>query len=130
LNDIDEPVKQVKKGEMDFQKNVESIQMALVTLGYELPVYGIDGLYGPETAESIRKFKVDNKIKESYRPLNALFESYLDEDDDMDEKEEVNSEEKPLSGDVITPSTIQIMIDKLKSLSLNQNKLEKLSDID
>jgi hypothetical protein len=87
-------------------------------------------LYGPETAESIRKFKVDNKIKESYRPLNALFESYLDEDDDMDEKEEVNSEEKPLSGDVITPSTIQIMIDKLKSLSLNQNKLEKLSDID
>ena len=130
LNDIDEPVKQVKKGAMDFQKNVESIQMALVTLGYELPVYGIDGLYGPETAESIRKFKVDNKIKESYRPLNALFESYLDEDDDMDEKEEVNSEEKPLSGDVITPSTIQIMIDKLKSLSLNQNKLEKLSDID
>jgi N-acetyl-anhydromuramyl-L-alanine amidase AmpD len=132
LNAIDEPVKQVKKGAMDFQKNVESIQMALVTLGYELPRFGVDGLYGPETAESIRKFKIDNNIKESYRPLNKLFESYLDEDDvlDAEEEEEIKLDKGTITGDVITPSTIQLIVDKLKNLSLSPSKLEKLSDVD
>ena len=104
--------------------------MALVTLGYELPRFGVDGLYGPETAESIRKFKIDNNIKESYRPLNKLFESYLDEDDVLDDEEEVKLDKGTITGDVITPSTIQIIVDKLKSLSLSPSKLEKLSDVD
>ena len=79
LDNIDEPIKQDKKGAIDFQKNVESIQMALISLGYELPIHGVDGKYGPETAKAISKFKTDSNIKESYRPLEVLFESYLNE---------------------------------------------------
>ena len=60
LESIKEPVSQQKKGEMNFQKNVETIQIGLSLLGYELPRFGVDGLYGPETGAAVEKFKIEN----------------------------------------------------------------------
>jgi peptidoglycan hydrolase-like protein with peptidoglycan-binding domain len=48
------------KGSMEYQKNVESMQIGLIMLGYELPKHGVDGLFGPETANAVRDFKRDN----------------------------------------------------------------------
>lgn len=53
---------QQSKGSMTYQKGVETMQIALILVGYELPMYGVDGLFGPETAQSVKKFKEDNKI--------------------------------------------------------------------
>jgi peptidoglycan hydrolase-like protein with peptidoglycan-binding domain len=62
LKSIDEVVSQQKLGSMQYQKNVELIQIGLVLLGYELPRHGVDGLFGPETADAVRKYKNDNNI--------------------------------------------------------------------
>lgn len=56
-----EGLKQQAFGSMTYQKDVETIQIALLLLGYELPRFGVDGLYGPETASAVEKFKQDNK---------------------------------------------------------------------
>ena len=47
---------QQQGGGMSFQKGVESMQIGLKLLGYELPRYGVDGLFGPETASAVGKF--------------------------------------------------------------------------
>lgn len=72
LKSIDEPVSQQKLGSMQYQKNVELIQMGLILLGYELPRHGVDGLFGPETADAVRKYKTDNNIvSESTSPYDG-----------------------------------------------------------
>lgn len=53
---------QQKMGKMIYQKSVETLQILLQLLGYSLPVYGVDGLYGPETARAVEKFKKDNGL--------------------------------------------------------------------
>lgn len=53
---------QQKRGSMNYQKGVESLQIGLTLLGYELPRFGIDGLFGNETASAVTKFKNDNNI--------------------------------------------------------------------
>ena len=62
LKSIDHEVSEQKFGTMQYQKEVELIQIGLVLLGYELPIHGIDGLFGPETAAAVRKYKTDNNI--------------------------------------------------------------------
>ena len=62
LKSIDHEVSEQKFGSMEYQKEVELIQIGLVLLGYELPVHGVDGLFGPETAAAVRKYKTDNNI--------------------------------------------------------------------
>lgn len=54
---------QQQKGGMSFQKGVESMQIGLKLLGYELPRFGVDGLFGPETASAVSKFTSDNQTK-------------------------------------------------------------------
>lgn len=54
---------QQEKGGMSFQKGVESMQIGLKLIGYELPKYGVDGLFGPETASAVSKFTSDNQTK-------------------------------------------------------------------
>lgn len=63
---------QQKSGGMTFQKGVESMQIALILLGYELPRFGVDGLFGPETANAVKKFKTDNKIGTINEDASAL----------------------------------------------------------
>jgi GH24 family phage-related lysozyme (muramidase) len=53
-------ISQQQRGSQTFQKEVESMQIGLKLLGYDLPKYGVDGLFGPETAEAVTKFIKDN----------------------------------------------------------------------
>ena len=43
-------------GGIDYQKEVESMQIGLILLGYDLPRFGVDGLFGPETAAAVTEF--------------------------------------------------------------------------
>jgi len=76
LENIDKELSQQSYGSMKHQKEVETVQIALTLLGYGLPRFGVDGLYGPETANAVAKFKNDNsadlgnKLKE-YRNLSS-----------------------------------------------------------
>lgn len=45
-----------QSGGISYQKEVESMQIGLMLLGYELPKHGVDGLFGPETAAAVTKF--------------------------------------------------------------------------
>ena len=54
---------QQMKGKMNFQKSVESIQIGLIKLGYDLPRFGVDGLFGPETGNAVTRFITDNVAK-------------------------------------------------------------------
>ena len=62
LGSIKGDLSQESDGKYTYKKEVESIQTALQILGYQLPKYGIDGLFGPETKEQIIKFQQDNKL--------------------------------------------------------------------
>lgn len=53
-------ISQQEKGTITFKNEVESMQIGLTLLGYELPNYGIDGLFGSETAGAVQKFISDN----------------------------------------------------------------------
>jgi hypothetical protein len=47
---------QQNKGSITYQKGVEALQIALETLGFSLPIYGIDGKFGDETGRAVNKF--------------------------------------------------------------------------
>jgi len=53
---------QQKYGSMTYQKEVEAMQIALILTGYPLPRHGVDGLFGPETASAVERFKRDHNI--------------------------------------------------------------------
>lgn len=53
-------ISQQERGSVTFKNEVESMQIGLVLLGYQLPNYGIDGLFGSETAGAVQKFINDN----------------------------------------------------------------------
>ena len=61
-----------------YDKDVEKIQTALQFLGYSLPKWGVDGLFGPETEMAVKSFESDNGInsdgKLSEEDLTKLFE--------------------------------------------------------
>jgi peptidoglycan hydrolase-like protein with peptidoglycan-binding domain len=48
------------EGSMTYQRAVESMQIGLITLGYDLPVHGVDGLFGPETGNAVSRFIKDH----------------------------------------------------------------------
>ena len=52
-------------GSMQYKKEVESMQIGLMLLGYDLPRFGVDGLYGPETQSAVTAFKHANAIQGS-----------------------------------------------------------------
>jgi len=45
-----------------YDKDVEKIQTSLQLLGYSLPKWGVDGLFGPETETAVKKFEEENGI--------------------------------------------------------------------
>jgi peptidoglycan hydrolase-like protein with peptidoglycan-binding domain len=50
-----------KYGSMKYSKMIENIQAALTFLGYPLAKFGVDGFFGPETANAIKKFNEDTQ---------------------------------------------------------------------
>ena len=72
---------QKSRGSIDYQKEVESLQIGLMILGYQLPKHGVDGLFGPETATAVTKFKKDQSI------LNESASSLRDDLDALGYKE-------------------------------------------
>jgi hypothetical protein len=72
---------QQSSGNYEYQKNVESMQIGLILLGYVLPKHGVDGLFGPETGAAVTKFKKDNSI------LNEDASSLRDDLDSLGYKE-------------------------------------------
>lgn len=64
IKNIQGDIKRSDRKNMRFKQDVESFQIGLSLLGYELPRYGIDGLFGPETEGALNKFKKDNELEE------------------------------------------------------------------
>ena len=58
------------QGSMTYQKEVESMQIGLMMLGYELPKHGVDGLFGPETGAAVQKFTDEKLSGSDKKPLN------------------------------------------------------------
>lgn len=51
-----------RKSKISYDKDVEKIQIALQFLGYSLPKWGVDGLFGPETESAVVLFELGNGI--------------------------------------------------------------------
>lgn len=83
-------------GSMEYKKSVESLQIGLILLGYELPRFGVDGLFGPETEKTVNEFISDNGIEKT-------------ED----------------STSTATPEMLTILIEKLKSKGVSEEDLKK-----
>jgi peptidoglycan hydrolase-like protein with peptidoglycan-binding domain len=49
-------------GVNSYRDGVKLVQIGLLLLGYSLPKHGIDGLFGPETLNAVKKFKRDYNI--------------------------------------------------------------------
>lgn len=97
LKNINKNIFQSDSKNMQFKEDVEKMQIALELLGYKLPVYGVDGRFGPETAKALNKFKIDNEIE--LIDGIAVF--------DLDTKE--------------------IMVEKLKSKSISDDEIKKFT---
>lgn len=76
VNDLDDFYKIIKdqvisKGDIVYQSTgifpfdpaIQNIQVGLNFLGYDLPIYGIDGEFGQETREAVIEFEKDNGIE-------------------------------------------------------------------
>lgn len=63
LKNFDGNIIEQKVRGYQYQKIVETFQIGLELLGYRLPRFGVDGLFGPETKSALNKFKEDNKIE-------------------------------------------------------------------
>ena len=49
-------------GPFETGRHVRKIQQALIDEGFQLPVHGVDGVYGPEAAAAVSQFKTDQRI--------------------------------------------------------------------
>ena len=95
---------QQEGGRITYQKDVETMQMALVLLGYELPRFGIDGKFGPETARSVEKFKKDNSIlnesaAELRNDINDL--GYTEKSGQLDSGGDISDDISGIVGDIL-----------------------------
>jgi len=59
-------------GAYTVNTTVTSFQNALVMLGYTLPRYGVDGKFGPETQEVLKRFQTDTELASSMGKMDRL----------------------------------------------------------
>ena len=105
LDSIDYPLFQQNYGQMKYQKEIEAVQIGLELLGYDLPRFGVDGLFGPETAMQVNKFKKDNNVIDYQKNLNeAPLESPVDNATTTSGFGEKRSYENHGGVDLATPS--------------------------
>lgn len=94
-------ISEQQRGSMEFKKEVESMQIGLILLGYDLPIHGVDGLFGPETARAVKMFVEDN----------------------LDDKDEVESKMV-----MATPDMLNKLMELLKRKGITSRELKSLSD--
>lgn len=79
-------LEQQEYGSMTFQKEVETIQIAL-SIAMEpknpLPKHGIDGFFGPETAKAVKEYKKLNNITDEITESQSLNEGTIPGIDEM-----------------------------------------------
>ena len=84
------------EGSYSYNDSVEDLQIALILLGHQLPIYGIDGLFGPETESTVMSYQHSNGLNDDgiidYDTVESIVENLSEYSD-----EEINYF---LSGDI------------------------------
>jgi peptidoglycan hydrolase-like protein with peptidoglycan-binding domain len=95
---------QQEGNQFSYQKDVETMQMALVLLGYQLPRFGVDGKFGPETARAVEAFKKDSNIlNESASQLRSDIKSlgYKEKGGQLDSGGKISDDISGMVGDIL-----------------------------
>lgn len=66
-------LKRQSRGQMIYNELVQIAQMGLKFLGYDLPRFGADGLFGPESENSVRNFKQANNVEGDPNVMDTNF---------------------------------------------------------
>ena len=103
-------ISEQSKKDRVYQKEVESLQIGLMLLGYNLPKHGVDGLFGPETAGQVIKFTKDN-VKDNI--LKSLIDKFLSEA--VSEYDPSGSVSIESGVDASLDDNLQNLIDKIQS---------------
>jgi predicted chitinase len=69
------------KSRIPYNKDIETIQIALQFLGFSLPKWGVDGLFGNETETAVKSFEKEYDLSENgeltQEDLKVLFSALL-----------------------------------------------------
>jgi peptidoglycan hydrolase-like protein with peptidoglycan-binding domain len=69
-------LQQEAAGSMTYKKEVKTMQIGLMLLGFPLPQHGVDGLFGPETAAAVQQFKQKyGVLKETAEDIRSTLDS-------------------------------------------------------
>lgn len=69
-------LKEEAAGTMTYKKEVKTMQIGLMLLGFPLPQHGVDGLFGPETATAVQQFKQKfGTLKEAAEDIRSTLDS-------------------------------------------------------
>jgi hypothetical protein len=72
-NAIHEGLNLTKTSEYTFDPVVERAQVGLKFLGYPLPRFGVDGLFGPETELAVREYKTEYEVEGDLNSMDDYF---------------------------------------------------------
>lgn len=95
---------QQEGNQITYQKDVETMQMALQLLGFELPKYGVDGKFGPETARAVEAFKkANNVLNESSAELRSDIKSlgYKEKGGQLDSGGDISDDISGIVGEIL-----------------------------
>jgi peptidoglycan hydrolase-like protein with peptidoglycan-binding domain len=130
---------QQEGNQFSYQKDVETMQMALQLLGFELPKFGVDGKFGPETARAVEAFKKANSVlNEASSQLRSDIQAlgYKEKAGQLSSGGEISDEISGIVGDILkdfkaTNPNVGVTItsgnDKFHK-TLNYNSLHKLGN--
>lgn len=134
LKSIKSPIKQGEKGK---QKEIEAVQVALALVMDEnpLPKGGIDGTFGPETADAVKKFKEQNNIQPEKNPEKKETEKKKPNNEEINEGirdwfrkliDRISGSEE--SKETITPELISVLLKKLTSKKVQDKDISPYLD--
>lgn len=112
------------KRPIPYDKDIEILQTALQFLKYSLPVWGIDGKFGPETEEAVKSFQSDNGLKDTgilkSKDITKLKDELISKDFENDGLKKIQKNQTQFLDDYeLTDPTVisnpKINIDKLPS---------------